>query len=182
MFEEAEFQIQQLIENILRERKVPVRIGVPDSDWIKQYGYPLAAVMINNVRIVDWIEDGCPESQKEDGSKVIVENAIAEAQMVFALHLACAKKSELDKLTIVLLSGIYQTRYFGTNDEYHFGNEIGFRDELPGPEAERIFERIFTLPVSGTLTNVTITEKGEVEYVGEVSTDAEVLNQTEQEE
>jgi len=182
MFEEAERQIQLLIENILRERKVPVRIGVPDANWIKQYGYPLAAVMINNVRILDWIEDGCPESQKEEGDKVIVENAIAEAQMIFALHLACTKKTDLDKLTIVLLSGIYQTKYFGAGDEFHIAGEISFRDELPAPEAERVFERIFSINVSGTLTDITVTEKGEVEYVGEVSTEPEVLIEPEQEE
>jgi len=182
IFEEAERQLKRVVEKILQGYKVPVTIGVPDAAWKKQYGYPMAAVMFGSADIVDWIEDGCPETTTEEGGKIIVENAEAEAQMVFAVHLAARIKTQLAKLTVILLAGISRTRFFGDDEEFHFTPPIRIRDELPGSEDERVFERIFSLGVSGTLTDITVTEKGEVEYVGEVSTEPEVLIEPEQEE
>ena len=173
MFESAERQLKRIIENILG---IPMTIGVPDANWKKQYGYPMGCVMIGTVKILDWIEDGCPETEKEEGDKVVLDYATAEAEMFFDFHLATQKKTELDQLTLRFLAGINKTPYIGEDNEYQVG-QISFRDVLPEPEGERIFERIFTIPLSGTITEQIITERGEVEFTGNVSEFPEVLNE-----
>jgi hypothetical protein len=177
MFEAAERQLKRLIESLFQKPIVPTTIGMPDADWKKKYGYPLGAVMIGSVKIEDWIEDGCPESVTPDGDKLIVETAVCEAQMTFNFHLATGSKVQLEQLTIIFLSQIMKIKYFGEDEEFHFTANPSFRDVLPDPEGERIFERIFTLEVSGTMTDKLITGPGTVEYQGEVSTSIEVLNQ-----
>lgn len=175
MFEEAERQLKRAIEGIFGT-KLPMTIGIPDADWKKQYGYPMGAVMIDNVKIVDWIEDGCPESEKTEGDKVTLDFAQAEAEMIFSFHLASPKKVELDQLTLQFLAGISKMFYIGQEQEYRVG-QISFRDVLPGPEEERVFERIFSIPLSGTICERVITERGTVEYEGEVSVSPKVLDQ-----
>lgn len=179
MFEEAERELKRVIESVFQDPIVPITIGVPDAEWKKKYGYPHGAVMIGSAKIEDWIEDGCPETVKTDGDKTIVETAICEAQMIFNFHLATKTKVQLERLAITFISKIMKIKYFGHDEEFHFTANPAFRDVLPDPEGERIFERIFSLEVSGTMTEKLITGPGAVEYQGEVSTDAAVLEQGE---
>jgi len=173
MFEEAERQVLRAVDGIL---KIPITIGVPDANWKKQYGYPMGCVMLGSVKIVDWIEDGCPETEKDEGDDVVTDYAVAEAEMVFDFHLATRKKIILDQLTMKFLAGISKMPYIGRDNEYQVG-AISFRDVLPEPEGERVFERIFSIPVSGTITETVVETKGNVEFIGNVSENEEVLNE-----
>ncbi len=112
MFEAAERQLKRVIESVFQNPIVPVTIGVPDAEWKKKYGYPHGAVMIGSAKIEDWIEDGCPETVKSDGEKLIVETAICEAQMIFNFHLVSASKVQLERLTITFLSQIMKIKFF----------------------------------------------------------------------
>lgn len=173
MFESAERQLKRTIDSIL---DIPTTIGIPDAKWKKKYGYPLGCVLLGNVTILDWIEDGCPETETEDGDKVILDYATAEAEMIFDFHLATRKKVILDRLTLKFLAGISKLPYIGEDQEYQVG-KISFRDVLPEEEEERVFERIFSIPLSGTIVEQEITERGDVEFTGQVSTSPEVLNE-----
>ena len=173
VFENIERQCQRKFADILN---IPVSIGVPDAKWKKQYGYPMGAVMIDNGDITDWIEDGNPESERVEGDKVIQEFAIAEADLVLSFHLATNKRIMLHRLAFKFLKAIRETPYIGEEDKYKV-DKISFKNVPPDPEGERVFEKIFSISISGTLTETVITEKGEVEYIGEVSTSPEVLNQ-----
>jgi hypothetical protein len=173
-FEDVERQLKRTIENILN---IPVSIGVPDAKWKKKYGYPMGAVMIDNGDIIDWIEDGSPESQTEQGDKIILEYAVAEADMILSFHLATKKRIMLHRLFIKFLKGMRKLPCIGENKEYQVG-KISFKNVLPDPEGERVFEKIISIPLSGTLTETVITEKGTVEYQVEVSTSPDVLNQS----
>jgi len=177
MFIVAGIELKRVIEGIFQNPIVPVTIGVPDANWRKKYGYPRGAVLLGSVKIEDWIEDGCPETVKTDGDKLIVETATCEAQMIFSFHLVSTIEVQLEQLTMTFLSQIMKIKYFGKDEEFHFTANPSFRDVLPGPEDERIFERIFTLEVSGTMTDKLVTGPGTVEYQGEVSTNVAVLNQ-----
>jgi hypothetical protein len=177
IFDLAELELKRVIDDIFRDPIVPTEIGLPDANWKKKYGYPRGAVMLGSAQIKDWIEDGCPESVKTDGEKTIVETAICEAQMIFNFHLVARSKVQIGQLTKIFLFRIMQIKFFGKDEEFHFTANPAFRDVLPGPEDERIFERIFTLEVSGTMTDKLITGPGTVEYQSEVSTSIEVLNQ-----
>uniref|UniRef100_A0A7C6A7R7 Uncharacterized protein n=1 Tax=candidate division WOR-3 bacterium TaxID=2052148 RepID=A0A7C6A7R7_UNCW3 len=164
MFEVAERLLMRKIENIL---KIPMIIGVPDPNWVKAKGYPCGAVMLNNVKILDWIEDGSPDSFQAEGDKVIENYVLAEAEMTFAFHLFSEKKVQLDQLTLKLLYELSRIAILG--DGYSLGS-ISFRDELPEPEGPRIFERIFAIPLIGDILETVITQKGTIEFIGEVST------------
>lgn len=172
VFENIERQCQRKFADIL---KIPVSIGVPDAKWKKQYGYPMGAVMIDNGDIVDWIEDGNPESEKEEGDKIIQEFAIAEAELVLSFHLATKKRIVLHRLTYKFLKAIRDVPYIDEDDQYKV-EKISFKNVLPDPEGERVFEKIFSISISGTLTETVVTKKGEVEFIGEVSTSPDVLN------
>jgi len=173
VFEDVERQLKRTIEDILN---IPVSIGVPDAKWKKKYGFPMGAVMIDNGDIVDWIEDGNPESTREDGDKIILEYAVAEAAMILSFHLATKKRIILHRLFIKFLKGMRALPCIGENKEYRVG-KISFKNVLPEPEGERVFEKIISIPLSGTLTETVITEKGTVEYQGNVSEFLEVLEQ-----
>lgn len=173
VFEDVERQLKRTIEDILN---IPVSIGVPDAKWKKKYGYPRGAVMIDNGDIVDWIEDGSPESKREDGDKIILEYAVAEADMILSFHLVTKKRIMLHRLYIKFLKGMRSLSCIGENEKYQVG-KISFKNVPPDPEGERVFEKIISIPLSGTLTETVITEKGTVEYQGDVSEFPEVLNQ-----
>lgn len=173
VFEDVEQQLKRTIESIL---DIPMTIGVPDAKWKKQYGYPFGCVMIDSCKITELIDDGNPESQIEEGDKVILECEICEADMILAFHLATRKKIIADRLAFKFIKGMRTRLYIGEDNKYEIG-EISFKSVLPGPEGERVFEKIFSIPLSGTLTEKVVTEKGGVEYIGEVSTSPEVLNQ-----
>lgn len=173
VFENVERQLKRTIESILN---IPVSIGVPDARWKKQYGYPFGCVMIDSCKITDFIDDGSPESQIEEGDKVILECEICEADMILVFHLATRSKVIADRLAFKFIKGMRSRLYIGKDDKYEIG-EISFKSILPDPEGERVFEKIFSIPLSGTLTEKVVTEKGGVEYIGEVSTSPEVLSQ-----
>jgi hypothetical protein len=173
VFENIERQCQRKIADILN---IPVSIGVPDAKWKKQYGYPLGAVMIDNGDIIEWIEDGNPESERVEGDKIIQEFAIAEAYLILSFHLATKKRIMLHRLSFKFLKAIREAPYIGEEDKYKV-DKISFKNVLPDPEGERIFEKIFSISISGTLTETVITEKGSIEYIGEVSTSPDVLDQ-----
>jgi len=103
VFENVERQLKRTIESILN---IPVSIGVPDARWKKQYGYPFGCVMIDSCKITDFIDDGSPESQTEEGDKVILECEICEADMILAFHLATRKKTIADRLAFKFIKGI----------------------------------------------------------------------------
>lgn len=173
VFEDVERQLKRTIVDIL---DIPVSIGVPDAKWKKKYGYPMGAVMIDNGDITEWIEDGNPESTKEEGDKIILEYAIAEADMILSFHLATKKRIMLHRLYIKFLKGMRNLFCIGENEKYQVG-KISFKNVLPDPEGERVFEKIISIPLSGTITETVITRKGTVEYQGNVSEFPEVLNQ-----
>jgi len=177
MFEAAERQLKRVVESVFQSPIVPITIGVPDAEWKKKFGYPHGAVMIGSAKIEDWIEDGCPETVTTDGDKLIVETAVCEAQMIFNFHLVSTSKVQLEQLAIRFISQIMKIKYFGEDEEFHFTANPAFHDVLPDPAGERVFERIFSLEVSGTMTDKLVTGPGTVEYQGEVSTSATVLNQ-----
>ncbi|MGB3341324.1 MAG: hypothetical protein WBB37_07580 [bacterium] len=173
VFENVERQLKRTIESIL---DIPVSIGIPDAKWVKQYGYPMGAVMIGSGDIIDWIEDGNPETETTDGDKIIQEFAIAEAELVLSFHLAATKRVIINRLAFKFLKAMRDTSHIGEKEQYQLG-KISFRDVLPDPEGERVFERIFSIPLSGTLTEKVVTGKGEVEYIGNVSASPDVLDQ-----
>jgi len=172
MFEAAERSLMREIGNIL---KIPMIIGVPDPNWVKSKGYPQGAVMLSSVKILDWIEDGLPEDSYEEGDKVIENYALAEAEMIFAFHLFSDKKIVLDQLTLKLLYEFSKKNLISSpsmgedkgEGEYSIG-PLSFRDELPEPEAPRIFERIFAIPLTGDILETVIVEKGSAEFILEV--------------
>jgi hypothetical protein len=183
MFEAAERLLKRRIEQILG---IPVIIGIPDPAWIKKNNYPCGAVMLNSVKITDCIEDGSPDSSSDHGDHVIENYCLSEAEMIFAFHLMHKDKAGLDQLTLKLIyelsrSSIIDSSLLGTGPEQENSNPqyslgpLQFRDEQPEPEAERIFERIFAIPLTGNIYETIKAPKGTIQYIPDISTSEDVL-------
>jgi hypothetical protein len=197
MFEAAERLLKRRIEQILG---ISVIIGLPDPDWIKKNNYPCGAVMLSSVKIADCIEDGSPDSSQDHGDHVIENYCLSEAEMIFAFHLLEKSKVKLDQLTLKLIyelskSSVINSDLLGQtqpdedtapqtttpNSQYALG-PLQFRDEQPDPESERVFERIFAIPLTGNIYETIKAPKGTIQYIPAVSTSEDVLKQINQEE
>lgn len=169
--EETERMMKREIEQIL---KIPVTIGIPDPDWIKKAGYPCGSVIFNSAEIHDVIEDGLPDFEIDQGNNVVQFYVLADANIIISFHLFHEKKAKLSRLTSYFLREFLKKNVLnieiekGYSKDYTIGRPIAFRDELPGPEESRIFERIFAIPLTGDIYETIIVEKGSIEFVLEV--------------
>ncbi len=148
MFKDAERALSRELKTALG---IEVLIGIPEPEIVEGKEPPFGSVYLSSCRMVDLIPDGVVRQRTFKDGTVEYTEILGEAEMEMEFLLISKSRRQLDDLTLSLLKHFNETPSIGEEGEFVVGT-IRFRDELPSPERERKFVRIFTIPVIGPVT------------------------------